>query len=114
MTRSEAVARIRHDLGKYVALQQRWLPPGATDAERRAAIVADVLETRRSPRSTDDAVAVWAGLAEERAILEEEVAEISGLVAALDALIPGLRAGRDVDEAGRIALAISEACRRLK
>ena len=69
MTRTEALARIRHDLGKYVVLQQRWLPPGATDGERRAAVLADVLETRRSPRSTDDAVAVWAGLAEERAVL---------------------------------------------
>lgn len=114
MTRADAVARIRHDLGKYVALQQRWLPPGATADERRAAVLADVLETRRSPRSTDDAVAVWAGLAEERAVLGDEVREIDALVGELARTMEALRRGEGVEEAGRVALAISEACRQLK
>ncbi len=77
-------------------------------------MLADVLETRRSPRSSDDAVAVWEKLREEREILGADVAEISGLLLDLERLLPTLRLGDGVDDAGRIALEISEACRRLK
>ena len=57
----DLLARLKHDLGKYVALQQRWLPATATLDERRAALRADLLETRRGPNGTQDAASVWRG-----------------------------------------------------
>lgn len=52
-------ARIKHDLGKYVAFQARWLPVDPPAEELRAALEADLLSTRRGPGATLDALAVW-------------------------------------------------------
>ncbi len=51
--------RLKHDLGKYVGLQARWLPPDAGLHERREALVQDVLQTRRGPEGTVGAHEVW-------------------------------------------------------
>jgi hypothetical protein len=64
-TRTDLVAhlaRVRHDLGRYVALQQRWLGDDATAEARAEALAADLLATRRGPEGTTDAVTVWADL----------------------------------------------------
>jgi hypothetical protein len=53
------LARLRHDLGKYVALQLRSLPADAPDAEILAALRADVLETRKGPTGSVDALGLW-------------------------------------------------------
>lgn len=55
----DLLARLKHDLGKYVALQQRWLPPEATPDECGEALRADLLQTRRGPNGTQDALSVW-------------------------------------------------------
>jgi len=51
--------RLKHDLGKYVGLQARWLPPDAGLQERREALVQDVLQTRRGPEGNVGAREVW-------------------------------------------------------
>lgn len=56
----EAVARARHDLGKYVALQARCLEPGASADELRAVLNADLNHTRSSPDAS--CAELWAGL----------------------------------------------------
>lgn len=56
---AEHAARLKHDLGKYVALQQRWLDSQASNDEIWKALQADLLSTRRGPDGHQDAVAVW-------------------------------------------------------
>ncbi len=59
---TEYVARLKHDLGKYVAFQIRWLPEDAPLAERRRALESDLLATRRGPDGEVDAVTLWRSL----------------------------------------------------
>ena len=54
------VARLKHDLGKYVALQQQWLGPDPEQDALEEALAADLLSTRRGPDRTLDASEVWA------------------------------------------------------
>lgn len=58
----ETVARLKHDLGKYVCFQARWLAPDASFDDVRAALEADLLATRRGPDGVVSAPDVWAGL----------------------------------------------------
>ncbi len=62
MSLSEATARAKHDLGKYVAFQLRWLAPDASDGELLEALRADVLNTRRGPAGRESAVELWSRL----------------------------------------------------
>jgi len=124
------LARVKHDLGRYVALQQRWLPAEATAAERRAAVEADLLQTRRGPEGTLDAASLWAalrapllGLAPlpgggrvdlardpdvER--IEAGITEIQGVV---QAFREGEADGEAVERGAAAARVVSEACRGL-
>lgn len=61
----EALQIARHDLGKYIALQSRWLPEDASTEEIRAALVADLRGTRRSGAIQEDAWQVWERLRPE-------------------------------------------------
>ncbi len=56
----DAVARARHDLGKYIAFQVRSLDPGSSDDDVRSALDADLNHTRSTPDAT--CAQVWAGL----------------------------------------------------
>ena len=60
MSRIDAAARARHDLGKYIALQSRWLPDDAPVEARRGALIADLRRTRSGMTGDADAVTVWA------------------------------------------------------
>jgi len=51
--------RLRHDVGKYVTMQQRWLGEEATLHDRCEALLIDVMQTRRGD-STEDLFALWA------------------------------------------------------
>ena len=55
----ESVAAARHDLGKYVAMNLRWLPPEASTEDLRGALLVDLGATRRQGEITEDAAAVW-------------------------------------------------------
>ena len=100
----EAARIAKHDLGKYVTFQTRWLGADASEEERLDALRADLLETRRGPDGTVDALAVWA---EFRPILHGEQAlpgagridlralpEVRALGDAMRALEPVVRALR--------------------
>lgn len=124
----EHAARVKHDLGKYVAFQLRWLPPDAPLADRVDALRADLLSTRRGPDGAVDAPTLWAEL---RAPLVGEVPLPGGAhvnlsndpaVVAIDAAIAEIRdvvAGLDgadvalVEAGTRAALAVAEAARDL-
>lgn len=55
----EHLARLKHDLGKYICFRQRWLPEDADPATVRDALAADLLQTRSGPAATVDARQVW-------------------------------------------------------
>ncbi len=125
------VARIKHDLGKYVAFQIRWLAEDASDADRRDALAADLLATRRGPEGTVDAPRVWAmarsGLVgqqpligERRADISDEplLAEIDAQMAIIEQVIVALRndtaSTQDITRGTQAAFAVADACRSLQ
>ncbi|MBX2803062.1 MAG: hypothetical protein KTR31_35600 [Myxococcales bacterium] len=56
------LARLRHDLGKYVSLQVRWIGADPEPADLREAVSQDLLATRRGPQGVTDAATLWAEL----------------------------------------------------
>lgn len=60
----EAAARARHDLGKYISFQARWLEPGAPVDALRDALREDLLRTRKGPDGVVTAAALWRELRE--------------------------------------------------
>jgi len=127
---AEYVARVKHDLGKYVSFQVRWLAPDAPVAERRAALLADLTATRRGPEGSWDAPSLWAAL---RPALVGEVTLPGGprvdlsadpLVQRIDQAIAVIAEvvavlgtdpvdERALDRGERAAREVSEACREL-
>jgi hypothetical protein len=119
--------RIKHDLGKYVAFQVRWLQEDAEPAAMREALCADLLATRRGPEGSVDALTLWSSFRQELvggALLEgafevdlsEDPAfrDLDAAVSALEPFVAALRAGESVDvsAARAAALAVAEACKR--
>lgn len=110
---AEHVARLKHDLGKYIAFRTNWLPEDASPEARRAALMSDLHHTRRGPDGSVDAQTVWR---EFRAVLVGE-AELAGLrttapdprVVALDRTMERLAALEPLAAAGasEVELAIS-------
>ncbi|MCO4743199.1 MAG: hypothetical protein KC912_00320 [Proteobacteria bacterium] len=117
-------ARIKHDLGKYVAFQARWLPDDPADDELREALVADLLSTRRGPDGSMDALQVWdafrAPLVGDEPLEEVSVdlsehrafVELDQSMTALRVHVEALRAGEDIDLglARAQALCVAQAC----
>ena len=91
----EHAARAKHDLGKYVAFQARWLGDDAGADELLEALRADVLATRRSDAETLAAPELWGRLRRPLAdaLSADELAPIDAAVARLAAAVPGLEAG---------------------
>jgi hypothetical protein len=56
---SEALAQVRHDLGKYIALNLRWLPEQPTEEQLRAALLTDLRATRSGGGVQEDAWSLW-------------------------------------------------------
>ena len=124
------LARLKHDLGKYVAFQQRWLGEDPDPAELLEALRADLLATRRGPEGETSAVEVWRAarpvLLGERAVdgvtvdlrLDEDVAALSEAVAELEDWMPELRSeqpsARCLERCRALALNIADVCRRLE
>ena len=122
--------RLKHDLGKYIAMQQRWLGPDPELAELLDALRTDLLSTRRGPDDTRNAVAVWGDFAPlllgGTASSEGEVfdlsadADVRGIQVAMAEIAEGLPLlqHEHVDEPRihrlhEASMAVSEACRNL-
>lgn len=113
MSHREAANRVRHDLGKYVHLEARWLDHEASEEELREALAHDLCRTRRGPEGDESCVELWARLRPSVAALD--VGDIDRLVADLG---HGMSRLGGLDGAGLRALAeqartLAEACRRL-
>lgn len=122
------LARVKHDLGKYVAFQLRWLPEGASLDDRRQALVADLAATRRGPEGTLDAATLWESL--RPALVGEaplpngarvdltgdaRLTRIEAGMAVVREVLPSLRDGSAdapaVARGSAAALEVAEACR---
>lgn len=114
----EHVRRLRHDLGKYVSLQVRWLGDDPDPAALREALVQDLAHTRRGPDGSRTAPQVWA---EFRSRLIEalpgnaRVYAIESAMVQIEALLPHLGALDDaqVDAGVAAGAEVSAACRAL-
>ncbi len=116
----DVVTRLKHDLGKYVALQVRWLGDDVEPQERVAALRADLLSTRRGPDGSRPATAVWADFAPllSEALagdpdLEVLVASMRELEHVIDLLVVDPVQDETIDTGFGAALRVSEACRSL-
>ena len=99
--RPEHARRLRHDLGKYVSLQVRWVGEGASPDDLREALMADLLATRRGPDGATDALTLWAELrADWRGdwANDPDVRRIEHAMAALEPVVAALRAGTATHE----------------
>jgi len=125
----DAVADLRHDLGKYVAFQLRWLPPEPSDDELRDALRSDLARTRAAGERVESAVQLWgrlrpafvgqapigdAGLIDLTDDLDLQA--VDAAVARIAQLLPGLDDAHrpQLDELRELALAISSATRQLQ
>lgn len=109
----DAAARARHDLGKYVAFQARWLGPDASADALRDALREDLLRTRKGPTGVLDARALWRELREPLASAGVEridalMAELAGRAERLDALD-----GAALADTARLAVEVAEELRAL-
>lgn len=82
MSYAEATQRARHDLGKYICFEARWLPDHADAAALRQALAQDLLKTRAGPSGTTDAITLWAQL--KPTLPPAEIGEIDGWMQQLD------------------------------
>lgn len=122
------LAALRHDLGKYVALQVRSLGPDPGDEELRAALTADLVQTRRGPAGVADATSIYATFAPalrgeaplgsgERVDLrgDPDFDALEAAIARIAPVIDALRAGGPCDLRGAADAAVeaSARCRAL-
>ena len=75
----EAVTRARHDLGRYIAFQIRWLPEEPDPKDLLEALQSDLLHTRRGPAGSEDAWTVWARVREGLVALGERDPQLMAL-----------------------------------
>ena len=97
LPRREHARRLRHDLGKYISLQVRWLGEGPALAALEEAFVADLLSTRRGPNGVTDAVALWTELQQDwqgEWISDPDVQRITAAMGELKGLLPLAQTGR--------------------
>jgi len=113
----EDLADIRHDLGKYVCFETRFVGVEAPEPTLREALQADLERTRcrrlaSGEALTETAWALWTRLRPELLHEDPDVLEIDGLLHRLEAadLAAGLPELRKTAE---IALAVSDLTRRL-
>ncbi len=119
--------RLRHDLGKYVAFQVRWLPDPPAVEELRQALQADLARTRQQGASFESAPSIWARLrpalvgeqpleAEQRVRLaaDPDLVVIDAALAGIQELLPRLEVAplRDLLLARDRALQVAGAARR--
>lgn len=124
------LSRLKHDLGKYVAFQQRWLGDDPDPTELLDALRADLLATRRGPEGEVSAVDVWGAarpaLLGERPVdgihvdlrHDADVVELTAQVSELESWMPELRGDAPsaacLERCRALALNIADACRRLE
>lgn len=110
----EALAIARHDLGKYIAMNQRWLPDDPSTEMLREALRTDLLKTRSAPSGDEDALGLWQRLRPSLAGYD-----LSALDTHMAAIAKGVPDLEHLDHQGLLQLSaaakgVGEAFRRLR
>ena len=79
----EQLDAIRHDLGKYIGFETRFLGEDPAEGDLRRALKADLLTTRRDGGSTETAWDLWARLRPSVLDGDPDVVVVDDAVAAL-------------------------------
>ncbi len=108
----EQLADLRHDLGKYITFEVRFLGPSPSESALRAALRADLLQTRRWGAHTETAEQVWARM--RPALLEGDpdllrIDQALGALSRIDLSGPA----EELSQAAALAREVAEACRAL-
>jgi hypothetical protein len=82
MNRTDVLKSLRHDLGKYVAMQCRW----AEDDDLIDAVTADVLHTHRSGDVSKPATALWERLLPDLRAVDADAPELRELTSLMTTL----------------------------
>jgi hypothetical protein len=127
----DLLARLRHDLGKYVALQARCLADDASADDLRQALIADVVQTRRSRAGIESAPAIWAVfrpmlvgelplpdgahvfLAEDPAVVEID-RQMGVLASLIEALASNSTSVEELERGAAASRAVADAIRALQ
>ena len=119
---------LRHDLGKYVVFQLRWLPPEPSEDDLREALEADLARTRSGGGRIESAPAIWArlrlGLVGLEPLIDGSVVElgadadllaIDAAIATIADTLPRLAQAQrpELERARQAALDAADATRRL-
>jgi hypothetical protein len=108
----EDLSDLRHDLGKYVTFEVRFLGSDPNTEDLRAALQADVLRTHKRGEEVATAWQVWERLRPRILDGDEDIVRIEENLEALQAL--DLSGSREIlDQAAGRAQAIAQACRSL-
>ena len=103
---------LRHDLGKYIQFEQRFLEEPVAEAALRQALRADLLATRRGAAGSEAAWQVWAQLRPAGLDGDPDVAQIDAGMARLTGFDPD--SPLDVlREISGVSIVISASTRRL-
>jgi hypothetical protein len=87
----QAALDARHDLGKYVSLNLRFLAPEADRAALREAILADLTQTRRGPGGAlESAPEVWAACRVGLPPAAPEVQQVDAAINHIQSSLPAL------------------------
>lgn len=113
MRSREAAETLRHDLGKYVCFEARWLDDSASEADLRAALANDLLRTRRTPSGELSAPQLYATL--RPTLAGFDLGEVERCLAHIDAALPTLDTAPRAEllTLAHHARALAEACRHL-
>ena len=79
----EDLTDLRHDLGKYITFEVRFLGPDPDTESLRAALRADILQTAKRGEQISSAWEVWAGLRPAALAEDPDVARIEAALAGL-------------------------------
>lgn len=109
MTHDDALDRARHDLGRYVAFQTRWVGVDGPVDDLREALVADLRRTRSGPGGVEGVGTVWARVR----VATSGVEAVDVLVARLAAFDPETADEPALRAAAADALACATAVRAL-
>ncbi len=109
----EVAAAARHDLGKYMVFQLRWVGRDGQLDDVREALQSDLLRTRDGPKGTVNAAAIWVELRDVLAPFDPSaVASLDEGMALLAEGLPGLDAGtlenEEVRALSQLAWSLSE------
>ncbi len=109
----DRLSDLRHDLGKYVRFETRFVESGGDVEALRAALRADLLATRRRGDEVEGAQAVWARMRPAELEGDPDVSAIDAAMAALAGVDLG-GPEPELRRAAALTAAVAEATRRLQ